>query len=208
MSEIKKISIPWGMIILNSFLIGAFITVIGSGGIFSLAFTEGLDAAFLYLSYVPVIVLAISAMVFVFIVIMILIHSSRWARYFLSLVIFLLIAIPLTPIIFMPHVLFGGGLLGFAKSNFQFTSTGEFIFAIIVFPVLFWWMLVWSRGLYRMLKGDSAFVSLWKFVQKYANDRKGSRKRLEKLIADVGKRQALVPNKIKRRFRRSSEDQD
>ncbi|MCP4923937.1 MAG: hypothetical protein GY915_07925, partial [bacterium] len=129
-------------------------------------------------------------------------------RYLLALVIFLLIAIPLTPIIFMPHVLFGGGLLGFAKSNFQFTSTGEFIFALIVFPVLFWWMLVWSRGLYRMLKGDSAIVSLWKFVQKYANDRKGSRKRLEKLIADVGKRQALVPNKIKRRFRRSSEDQD
>jgi len=208
MSQLKKISIPWGMLILNSFVIGAFITVIGSGGIFALAFTEGLDAAFLYLSYVPVIVLAIGAMVFVFIAIMILIHSSRWARYLLCLIIFLLIAIPLTPIIFMPHFLFGGGLLGFAQANFQFTSTGEFVFAIILFPVLFWWMLVWSRGLYRMLKEDSPLVSLWKFVQKYANDRKGSRKRLEKLIADLGKRQKLVPDKIKKQFRRSSEDQD
>ena len=188
MSQIKELSIPWGRLIVNSFVIGAFITVIGSGGIFALAFNEGLGAAFLYLSYTPLIFLAISAMVLVFVAIMILIHSSRSARYLLCLIIFLLIAIPLTPIILMPHVLLGGGVLGLEKNNFQFTSTGEFVFVIILFPILFWWMLLWSRGLYRIFKTHGPHVSLWKYVQNYANDQKASRKRLEKLIADVGKR--------------------
>ena len=206
MRPTKKVPIPWPMLLLNSFLIGVYITFIGSGGIFALAFSEGLDAAFLYLSYVPVIVLVISLLSFLVIAMMILFHSARWARYLLCLIIFVLVAIPLTPLIFIPHLLFGGGLLGFEKTGFRFQGTGELVFAIIYFPLTFWWMLIWSRGLYRIVKEHRPFHSLWKHVQKYANDYKGARRRLKKLLDDIGKRQTLVPEKIKKKFRRSSDD--
>ena len=76
MRPTKKVPIPWPMLLLNSFLIGVYITFIGSGGIFALAFSEGLDAAFLYLSYVPVIVLVISLLSFLVIAMMI--QKMNW----------------------------------------------------------------------------------------------------------------------------------
>lgn len=205
MSETKTIPIPWHMLLLNSFLLGVYITIIGSGGIFALAISEGLDAAFLYLSYTPVIVLFFGLLSFLVIAMTILLHSARWARYLLCLIIFVLVAIPLTPLIFMPHLLFGGGLLAFEKNGFRFQGTGELVFAIIYFFLTFWWMFVWSRGLYRISKEHRPFSSLWKHVQKFANDYKGARSRLEKLIDKLGKRQTLVPEKLKRKFRRSSD---
>ena len=205
MSQTKTVPIPWHMFLLNSFLLGVYITIIGSGGIFALAFSEGLDAAFLYLSYTPVISLFFGLVSFLVIAMTILLHSARWARYLLCLIIFVLVTIPLTPLIFIPHLLFGGGLLVLQKDGFRLPGGGELVFMIIYFFLTFWWMLVWSRGLYRISKEHRPFSSLWKHVHKFANDHKGARSRLEKLIDKLGKRQTLVPEKLKRKFRRSSD---
>ena len=205
MSQTKTVPIPWHMLLLNSFLLGVYITIIGSGGSFALAFSEGLDAAFLYLSYTPVISLFFGLLSFLVIAMMILLHSARWARYLLCLIIFVLVAIPLTPLIFIPHLLFGGGLLALEKDGFRLPGGGELVFMIIYFFLTFWWMFVWSRGLYRISKEHRAFSSLWKHVHNFANDYKGARSRLEKLINKWEKRQTLVPEKLKRKFRRSSD---
>ena len=205
MSQTKTVPIPWHMLLLNSFLLGVYITIIGSGGIFALAFSEGLDAAFLYLSYTPVISLFFGLLSFLVIAMTILLHSARWARYLLCLIIFVLVAIPLTPLIFIPHLLFGGGLLALQKDGFRLPGGGELVFMIIYFFLTFWWMLVWSRGLYRISKEHRPFSSLWKHVHNFANDYKGARSRLEKLSNKWEKRQTLVPEKLKRKFRRSSD---
>ena len=104
MSQTKTVPILWHMLLLNSFLFGVYITFIGSSGIFGLAIRAGLDAAFIYLSYVPVIVLFFGLLSFLVIVMTILVHSSRWARYLLCLIIILLVGIPLTPLILHPYL--------------------------------------------------------------------------------------------------------
>ena len=115
MSQTKTVPIPWHMLLLNSLLVGVYITIIGSSGIFALAISEGLDAAFLYLSYTPVIVLFLGLLSFLVIAMIILLQSARWACYLLCLIFFVLVAIPLTPLLLFPHLLFGGGLLALAS---------------------------------------------------------------------------------------------
>ena len=199
MSQTKTVPILWHMLLLNSFLFGVYITFIGSSGIFGLAIRAGLDAAFIYLSYVPVIVLFFGLLSFLVIVITILVHSSRWARYLLCLIIILLVGIPLTPLILHPYLFFGAGLLGLA-TGFRFQGTDDLVSAIIFFPLAFWWMLIWSRRLYRISRKHHPFSSLCNHVHKYANDYIGARRKLNKLLSRWGKR-LLLPEKIKKHFR-------
>ncbi|MBA64008.1 MAG: hypothetical protein CMJ76_16760 [Planctomycetaceae bacterium] len=196
----KPISIPWMKIFVTSLLMGAYITFVGSFGIVSLAIVEGIGAAFLYLSYVPAIILAIGLLVFIGASIMILIHSFRWARYLVCLFGCGLAAIPLTPIVLMPHFFLGSMIFGFSASGFG--SSGEIVCVAFFFLAVLAWTLWWSRGLYRISKKHRPALWLWRTVEKYANDTKGSQRRLRKLIKDFS-HPTLVPEKIKKKFRRS-----
>lgn len=185
-------------ILWTSFLLGAYITFIGSFGIVGLAIAEGIGAALLYLSYVPVIILAFGLAVFIGVSAMILLHSFRWARYFACFLGFVLVGIPLTPVVFMPHFFLGSMIFAFSDSEFQ--SSGQIVAVTIFSLALLWWALWWSRGLYRISKKHSLIIRLWGTIKKYANDTKGAQRRLRKLIKDFSY-PSLVPGK--KGFRRS-----
>ena len=61
---------------MTSFVVGGYITFIGSFGIVGLAIAEGIGAALLYLSYVPVIIVAFGLLVFIGVSAMILLSNS------------------------------------------------------------------------------------------------------------------------------------
>ena len=195
----KPISIPWVKMLMTSLVVGAYITLIGSFGIVGLAIAEGIGAALLYLSYVPVIIFAFGLLVFIGVSAMILLHSFRWARYLACFLGFVLAGVPLSPVVFMPHFILGSMCLAFSKSDFG--SSGEIVFVVLFYLIMVCWTLWWSRGLYRISKKHSPMLSLWRTIKKYANDTKGAQRRLRKLIKDfINSRQPLR----KTRSRRSS----
>ena len=181
-------------ILWTSFLLGAYITFIGSFGIVGLAIAEGIDAALLYLSYVPVIILAFGLLVFIGVSALILLHSFRWARYLACFLGCVLVGVPLSPVVFMPHFILGAMIFAFLDSEFQ--SSGQIVAVTIFSLALLWWALWWSRGLYRISKKHSLMLSLWGTIKKYANDTKGAQRRLRKLIKDFSAPK-LVPRKTK-----------
>ena len=178
----KPIPIPWVKILWTSFLLGAYITFIGSFGIVGLAIAEGIGAALLYLSYVPVIILAFGLVVFIGVSALILLHSFRWARYLACFLGCVLVGVPLAPVVFMPHFILGAMIFAFSDSEFQ--SAGEIVGVTIFFLALLWWTLWWSRGLYRISKKHSPIIGLRGTIKKYSNDTKGAQRRLRKLIKD------------------------
>ena len=178
----KPIPIPWMKFLWTSFLFGAYITFIGSFGIVGLAIAEGIGAALLYLSYVPVIILAFGSLVFIGVSALILLHSFRWARYLACFLGFVLVGVPLTPVVFMPHFFLGSMI--FAFSDREFRSSGEIVVVTVVLLALLAWTLWWARGLYRISQKHSLMLSLWGTIKKYANDTKGAQRRLRKLIKD------------------------
>ena len=181
-------------ILWTSFLLGAYITFIGSFGIVGLAIAEGIGAALLYLSYVPVIILAFGLLVFIGVSALILLHSFRWARYLACFFGFVLVGVPLTPVVFMPHFVLGTVI--FAFSDREFRSSGEIVVVTVVFLALLGWTLWWSRGLYRISQKHRPIIGLWGVIKKYANDTKGAQRRLRKLIKDFSAPK-LVPRKTK-----------
>jgi len=184
-------------ILWTSFLLGAYITFIGSFGIVGLAIAEGIGAALLYLSYVPVIILAFGLLVFIGVSALILLHSFRWARYLACFLGCVLVGVPLTPVVFMPHFILGSMIFAFLDSEFQ--SYGEIVGVTIFFLAMLGWTLWWSRGLYRISQKHSLIIGLWGVIKKYANDTKGAQRRLRKLIKDfINSRQALRKTKSHR----------
>ena len=201
----KPISIPWVKMLMTSFVVGAYITFIGSFGIVGLAIAEGIGAALLYLSFVPVIILAFGLLVFIGVSAMILLHSFRWVRYLACLLGFVLVGVPLTPVVFMPHFILGSMSLAFSKSDFG--SSGEIVFVVLFYLIMVCWTLWWSRGLYGISKKHSPMLSLWRTIKKYANDTKGAQRRLRKLIKDFSPPKLVLGKKglpsVMKKFRRA-----
>lgn len=158
-------------------------TVLGGWSILRL----GLDAVLLYLAYVPVIVLIFTLLFFSVVSIKVLLYSARWARYLLCLILFLLAAPPAAFMILIPQILLGGGLLVLEKMNYR-VNGWEWLFVLTYYPVVFYFALIWSIKLYRILRYGRPFSYLWKKVHKYANDYTGAEASLRKLSAGLSKR--------------------
>lgn len=187
MEEIEEISIPWGNLFFGCLVFSVGITLMGTvlGGWSILRL--GLDAVLLYLAYVPVIVLIFTLFFFSVVSIKVLLYSARWARYLLCLILFLLAAPPAAFMILIPQILLGGGLLVLEKMNYR-VNGWEWLFVLTYYPVVFYFALIWSIKLYRILRYGRPFSSLWKKVHKYANDYTGAEASLRKLSAGLSKR--------------------
>ena len=131
--------------------------------------------------------------------------KSDFQRYLACFLGFVLVGVPLTPVVFMPHFILGSMSLAFSTSDFG--SSGELVFVVLFYLAMVCWTLWWSRGLYRISKKHSPMLSLWRTIKKYANDTKGAQRRLRKLIKDFSPPK-LVPGKkglpsVMKKFRRA-----
>ena len=88
-------------------MIGAQITFRGSFGIVTLAMTEGLEAAGLYLLYVPAIIAFFATCILLFISIAICTYSFQWARRVVCLFAYVFAALVFGPTILLPHFVLG-----------------------------------------------------------------------------------------------------
>ena len=63
--------------------------------------------------------------------------------------------------------------------------------------------IYWSRGLYRFEKENKWLSGIWGFANKYVKNNSGAKKWLKKLIDDFSTPPPIIPEAIKKRFRRS-----
>ena len=195
----EALSIPWWNIIRGSLVMSTRMTFLGSLGIFSLAMTEGLEAAGLYLLYVPAIIAFFGSLILLCISVVICTNSFQWARRVVCLLAYVFAVIVLGPMILMPHFVLGM-LLFVAATNDTWTWGGSQIAIFVVFSLV---ALYWSRGLYRFEKRNRWLGAIWEFANKYINNTKGARKNLKKLIDDFSEPPPFIPEAVKKRFRRS-----
>ena len=194
-----SLSIPWWNIIRGSFVAGAQFTFLGSFGIVGLTIAHGWEALAILL-YLPAITAFFASFILLCISVVICTHSFQWARRVVCLLAYVFAAIAFGPMILLPHFVLGIFLIVGASS----AKWDGGIFALILCSVLLLIPTIyWSRALSRFEKENKWLSGIWGFANKYVKNNRGAKKRLKKLIDDFSTPPPLIPEGIKRRFRRS-----
>ena len=194
-----SLSIPWWNIIRGSFVAGAQFTFLGSFGIVGLTIAHGWEALAILL-YLPAITAFFASFILLCISVVICTYSFQWARRVVCLLAYVFAAIAFGPMILLPHFVLGIFLIVGASS----AKWDGGIFALILCSVLLLIPTIyWSRALSRFEKENKWLSGIWGFANKYVKNNRGAKKRLKKLIDDFSTPPPLIPEGIKRRFRRS-----
>ena len=194
-----SLSIPWWNIIRGSFVAGAQFTFLGSFGIVGLTIAHGWEALGVLL-YLPAFIAFFAVLILLCISVVICTHSFQWARRVVCLLTYVFAAIAFGPMILLPHFVLGIFLIVGASS----AKWDGGIFALILCSVLLLIPTIyWTRALSRFEKENKWLSGIWGFANKYVKNNRGAKKRLKKLIDDFSTPPPLIPEGIKRHFRRS-----